>query len=82
MTLDFSGDGDRTEAPFTTTVGETLSWTWVNGNGDAPTGMFINDDSAFEELVDSQAASGSTYLPPGEHTLDIITIGDWTIHVG
>jgi hypothetical protein len=82
VTESYSGDGDLTEAPFTTPVGETLSWTWVNGNGDFPTGMFINDDSAGQVLVDSMGTSGSTYLAPGTHTLSIITIGTWTIHVG
>jgi hypothetical protein len=82
ITKDYSGNGDLTEPPFTTSVGETLSWTWVNGNGDFPTGMFINDDGQSKVLVDSQATSGSTYLAPGTHTLDIITIGTWTIHVG
>jgi hypothetical protein len=82
VTEDYSGDGDLTEAPFTTPVGETLTWTWVNGNGDFPTGMFINDDSAGQVLVDSMATSGSTYLAPGAHTLSVVTIGTWTIHVG
>lgn len=81
---DFSGNGEQTEAPFTTTVGETLSWTYENTNGDFPTGMFINDDSQLEVLVDGdgQTTSGSTYLKPGEHTFHVITVGNWTIHVG
>jgi len=84
VTEDYSGNGDQTEAPFTTSVGETLSWTWQNTNGDSPTGMFINDDSADQVLVDSDGntTAGSTYLPAGTHTLDIVTIGNWTVHVG
>jgi len=85
ITKDFSGNGDVTEAPFTTTVGETLSWTWQNTNGDFPTGMTIYDTSGSNfSLVDSdgQTTSGSTYLAAGTHTLETITIGNWTIHVG
>lgn len=82
--LDFSGNGDLTEAPFTTAVGETLSWTWQNTNGDFPTGMSINDASQLDFLVDADGSttSGSTYLSPGTHTLEIVTVGNWTIHVG
>ena len=85
VTKDYSGNGDQIEAPFTTTVGETLSWTYQNTNGDFPTGMFVNDDSLYEVLVDTSGAtptSGSTYLPVGTHTLHVITIGNWTMHVG
>jgi hypothetical protein len=79
----YSGSGDAYEPSFTTCKQETLTWTWVNTNGDFPTGMFINDESQFQVLVDeSQASSGSVTLPAGTHTLDITTIGDWTITVG
>lgn len=78
----YSGTDDAVEAPFTTCRGETLTWTWVNGNGAFPTGLFVNDDSQAQVLVDSMASSGSTYLPAGTHTLDIITIGSWTISIG
>lgn len=81
---DFSGNGDLTEAPFTTCKGETLSWTWQNTNGDFPTGMSIFDDSGNMNPVsgDGNTTSGSTYVPAGTHTLAIITTGNWTIHVG
>jgi len=78
----YSGTDDLTEPTFTTCRAETLSWTWTNTNGAYPTGMYISDESQFATLVDSDAASGSLTLPAGTHTLDIITIGDWTITVG
>ena len=82
LTLDFSGSDDRTLAPFTTTVGETLSWTWQNTNGDFLTGMNIFDDSGnMDSITGGETTTGSGYLPPGTHTLDIITIGNWTIHI-
>jgi hypothetical protein len=84
VTKDFSGNGDQTLDPFTTTFGEHLYWTWQNTNGDFPTGMFINDESQLEVLVngDGNTTSGSTYLAPGLHTLQVITIGNWTIRIG
>ncbi len=80
----FSGNGDKTIAPFTTTAGETLSWVWQNTNGSSPTGMAIDDASQSSFVVNSDGSTthGSTYLPPGKHTLQIITVGNWTIHIG
>ena len=75
---DYSGKGTLAEAAFTTCQGETLSWTL----SDTCNGMFINDNSQSEVLVDSAAASGSTYLAPGAHTIEVSACGDWTIHIG
>jgi hypothetical protein len=82
--LNFSGNGEKTIAPFTTTVGETLTWMWQNTNGSSPTGMTIDDlsQNSFVANSDGSVTRGSTYLPPGKHTLHVITVGNWTIHIG
>ena len=90
VTEDFSGVGNQDLAPFTTPVGETLSWTssWSSGcsisdcNGDI--GIF-DFGSPGGTLVDaSNQAAGSTYLLAGSHQLDIVdeSGANWTIHVG
>lgn len=75
----YSGTDSATEIPFTTCRDETLTWTYSNNLGCS---LFLNDDSQFSVLVDSSASSGSTTLPAGLHTLDIISCGDWTISAG
>jgi hypothetical protein len=79
---DFAGNGDQYLDPFTTTVGEHLYWTWQNTNGDYPTGMFISDTDSIPVNGDGNTTSGSTYLAPGTHSLHVITVGNWTIHIG
>jgi len=90
VTENFSGTGNVELAPFSTSVGETLSWTstWPDGasigdpNGDFS--IFDNSQSGWAGPVGNNAGSGSTYLPAGAHQFSVLDEGSasWTIHVG
>lgn len=72
--LSFSGNGGRKLPPTTVREDSTLRWT--------------NDGAIFqifsEELdvtVNSDAKSGSTFVPAGKYTLDVNAVGNWTIKI-
>jgi hypothetical protein len=70
--LDFTGNGGLTLAPFRLARGETLTWTDDGGY------FALTGGAAF---VNSQGASGTSYLKAGVYTLDVIADGNWTITI-
>lgn len=93
VVIDWSGNFGSAQKPFTTTTGETLTWTWQNGNGNYSSGMsiynlwsstalvsyFVNSTNTISTVP---GGSGSVYLPPGQYDLDVGCVGLWTIHIG
>lgn len=73
----FEGNGSKNLAPFTTSKGETLSW-----SNTGPLMIISNNNlSGPDPNVDSKGRSGETYLPPGRYSLGIAAIGSWTIRI-
>lgn len=70
----FSGNGGKKLPPFTVDRGSTLRWT-----NDGDVFQVFSDDLAVS--INSQAHSGSTYIPSGRYTLDINALGNWTIKI-
>jgi hypothetical protein len=72
--LRFVGNGDRTLPPIRVRRGgTTLRW---SNNG--PVFSLLGERGI---IVDSVARSGSTYLAPGRHALEIIAAGSWTVTI-
>lgn len=72
----FRGNGGKTLPPFSVAVPSTMRWIASGGVFQTfPAGTSVNGS------VNSQAASGWTYLPKGRYTLQVNAIGNWTIQV-
>lgn len=72
----FSGDGGaQTLPPITVSVPSTLRWT-----SSGPAFMLITD-TALGGSVNSQAASGATYLKVGTYNLSLKVWAAWTIRI-
>jgi hypothetical protein len=69
----FTGSGGRTLPPFSTRRGTTLRWR-------ASGGLFqLFSDGTNGPEVNSQAASGTTYMDSGRHQVTVNALGAWTI---
>jgi hypothetical protein len=72
----FSGNGSRSLPPFRVSTPSTMFW---RNTGDIfqtfPKGASSNGG------VNSQAHSGTTYMPSGTYRLTVNAIGSWTIRV-
>ncbi len=78
----FSGNGDSTLAPLTLSQGDEVHWTsqpdsygnnLLSVSSSPSDSHYVNFDNG------SSATSGSTYIPPGSYTLQVIADGAWTI---
>ena len=78
----FSGNGDKTLDPMTLPAGDEITWT------SAPDAFNNNIFSVSSSLSDANyvtfdngnsSTSGSTYIPAGSYTFQVIATGAWTI---
>jgi hypothetical protein len=72
----FSGNGGRSLPPFRVTTPSTLFWRAGGGIFQIFSAGLSNDGT-----VNSQAASGWTYMPPGSYRLQVNAIGAWQLRV-
>jgi hypothetical protein len=79
--LTFTGNGSKTLPPFTLPHGATLQWTNDGALFTIYDGIGDPDVPNPSTPVNSNAASGSTYLPAGTHSFHIIAAGNWTITI-
>jgi hypothetical protein len=73
----FAGPGSKNLSSFTTRRGATLEWSTSEG------GIRItNSDVRLPDAhVDSQAKSGSIFIPAGRYQLSVTADGPWTIRI-
>jgi hypothetical protein len=71
--LDFSGNGGLFLPPFDLSQPATLTWT--NDGG------LMTIWNGLDLPVNSNGASGQTYMPAGHYVLQVNAVGNWTIQI-
>jgi hypothetical protein len=78
----FSGNGDKTLAPLTLAHGVTVQWT-AQPDADGFNSFQVTSSPTDESFVEfdngDSTTSGSSYIPPGTYTFEVIASAAWTL---